>query len=80
MLALTFDDGYKDHYKYVFPTLVKEKIRGFFYPPVNIFKGDVLNVNKPFVSFASTIKLIVCIVLSAPWLNWSEFVGIKVLL
>ena len=46
LLALTFDDGYKDHYKYVFPTLVKEKIRGFFYPPVNIFKGDVLNVNK----------------------------------
>ena len=45
-LLLTFDDGYNDHYKYVFPLLVKEKIKGCFYPPLNIFKEKVLNVNK----------------------------------
>ena len=45
-LLLTFDDGYKDHYKYVFPLLVKEKIKGCFYPPVDILKGKVLDVNK----------------------------------
>ena len=46
LLALTFDDGYKDHFDYVFPTLVKEKIIGFFYPPTDIFKKKILNVNK----------------------------------
>ena len=45
-LLLTFDDGYKDHYEYVFPLLLKEKIKGCFYPPVNIFKGHVFDVNK----------------------------------
>jgi peptidoglycan/xylan/chitin deacetylase (PgdA/CDA1 family) len=45
-LLLTFDDGYIDHYKYVFPLLVKEKIKGCFYPPIDIFKGKVLDVNK----------------------------------
>ena len=45
-LLLTFDDGYSDHYKYVFPLLLKEKIKGCFYPPVNIFKGHVFDVNK----------------------------------
>ena len=28
---LTFDDGYKDHYKYVMPELIKNKISGFFF-------------------------------------------------
>jgi len=46
LMLLTFDDGYKDHYKYVYPTLINEKISGCFYPPVNIFKGEVLDVNK----------------------------------
>lgn len=46
LLLLTFDDGYKDHYNYVFPTLIDEKITGCFYPPIKIFNGDVLDVNK----------------------------------
>ena len=46
LLLLSFDDGYIDHYKYVVPTLVKNKIKGCFYPPINIFKGKLLNVNK----------------------------------
>ncbi len=46
LLLLSFDDGYKDHFNYVFPTLIKEKITGCFYPPTSIFDQKVLNVNK----------------------------------
>jgi hypothetical protein len=44
---LTFDDGYIDHYKYVFPYLLKKKISGVFYPPINTIRRlNVLDVNK----------------------------------
>ena len=44
---LTFDDGYMDHYKYVFPYLVKKKISASFYPPINAIENKiVLDVNK----------------------------------
>lgn len=46
-IFLTFDDGYKDHYNYVLPTLVKHKIKASFYPPQkNIENKIVLDVNK----------------------------------
>jgi peptidoglycan/xylan/chitin deacetylase (PgdA/CDA1 family) len=46
-LLLTFDDGYSDHYKYVFPYLKKKKISGCFYPPTIIFEREkLLDVNK----------------------------------
>ena len=46
-ILLTFDDGYIDHYKYVFPTLKKNNISGIFYPPVQAIKNNkVLDVNK----------------------------------
>jgi peptidoglycan/xylan/chitin deacetylase (PgdA/CDA1 family) len=46
-ILLTFDDGYIDHYKYVFPTLNKNNISGIFYPPVQAIKNNkVLDVNK----------------------------------
>ena len=46
-IFLTFDDGYKDHWEYVFPYLYKKKIPGCFYPPVQVIKKKkVLDVNK----------------------------------
>ena len=44
---LTFDDGYKDHYKYVMPALVKKKISGCFFPSAeNIIKNNVTETSK----------------------------------
>jgi len=44
---LTFDDGYKDHILYVFPELVKRKIKACFFPPVSpIVDREILDVNK----------------------------------
>lgn len=46
-ILLTFDDGYIDHWKYVFPYLREKKITGNFYPPVQVIKNNkVLDVNK----------------------------------
>ncbi|MDR3258501.1 MAG: polysaccharide deacetylase family protein, partial [Fusobacteriaceae bacterium] len=46
-VILTFDDGYKDHYTYVFPILIKYNIKGCFYIPAKCFKEKkVLDVNK----------------------------------
>jgi peptidoglycan/xylan/chitin deacetylase (PgdA/CDA1 family) len=46
-VLLTFDDGYKDHYDYVFPYLIKNKISGSFYPPQKTIENKmVLDVNK----------------------------------
>ena len=45
-ILLTFDDGYYDHYKYVLPYLMKEKISGIFYPTINAIKQKkILDVN-----------------------------------
>lgn len=46
-ILLTFDDGYIDHYQYVFPYLLKKKINGCFYPPILPLQNKmVLDVNK----------------------------------
>ncbi len=46
-VLLTFDDGYKDHFQYVFPILMKNKISGIFYPPQKVVENKiVLDVNK----------------------------------
>lgn len=46
-VLLTFDDGYKDHYTYVLPILIKYNIKGAFYIPAKCFKEKkVLDVNK----------------------------------
>lgn len=44
---LTFDDGYTDHYEYVYPLLHKYGLQGSFYVPAKILAEDaVLDVNK----------------------------------
>jgi peptidoglycan/xylan/chitin deacetylase (PgdA/CDA1 family) len=46
-LLLTFDDGYKDHFEFVFPLLDELKIQGCFFPSAKaILENCVLNVNK----------------------------------
>lgn len=46
-LLLTFDDGYKDHFEFVFPILDKLGIQGSFFPSAKpILEHQVLDVNK----------------------------------
>ena len=52
--VLTFDDGYRDHYDFVFETLVKNNIKGAFYPPVDVvLSNKLLDVNKIHIILAS---------------------------
>ena len=44
---LTFDDGYKDHYKFVLPQLLNRNLHGAFFPPRVAIEDDVvLDVNS----------------------------------
>jgi peptidoglycan/xylan/chitin deacetylase (PgdA/CDA1 family) len=46
-VVLTFDDGYIDHYTYVFPELCRRGLTGAFYPPACAVRDRVmLDVNK----------------------------------
>ena len=46
-IFLTFDDGLKIHYKYVFPLLKRRKINGIFYiPALPFIKKKILKVHK----------------------------------
>lgn len=46
-VILTFDDGYRCHYDYVFPILKKNKIKGCFYPTVRgTLTKKLINVNQ----------------------------------
>ena len=52
--VLTFDDGYIDHYEYVFPTLIENNIKGAFYIPVDTINENVLlDVNLIHIILAS---------------------------
>jgi len=54
-LLLTFDDGFKDHYQYVFPILKKMGINAAFFPPaLPILRNQVLDVHKIHLILAST--------------------------
>lgn len=46
-ILLTFDDGFKDHYQYVFPLLKKMEINAAFFPPaLPIMENLILDVHK----------------------------------
>ncbi len=59
---LTFDDGYKDHYEFVLPELLKRDLHGAFFPPRFSVESDiVLDVNSThyILSCTSDIKQLV---------------------
>ncbi|MDB2603951.1 polysaccharide deacetylase family protein, partial [Planktomarina temperata] len=44
---LTFDDGYSDHYRYVFPALASRGLSGLFFPPrSSLMERKMLEVNR----------------------------------
>lgn len=46
-VILTFDDGFKDHYRYVLPELLKRDIWGIFYIPMSPFiTGELIDVHR----------------------------------
>ena len=54
-ILLTFDDGFKDHFSYVFPILKKLNIQGCFFPVAKpIEKNLVLDVHKIHFILANT--------------------------
>lgn len=54
-LLLTFDDGYSDHFNFVYPVLKNMGIQGSFFIPVGpILESKVLDVNKIHFLLAST--------------------------
>jgi len=45
-LILTFDDGFIDHYRYVYPELAERNLWAIFYIPTSIYNGtDLLDVH-----------------------------------
>ena len=56
-LILSFDDGYYDHYQYVFPVLKKFKLKGIFFPVGKpCLERSILDVNKIHFILDSTNK------------------------
>ena len=52
---LTFDDGYKDHFTFVLPELLKRNLQGSFFPPVKpVIEREILDVNRIHFILAST--------------------------
>jgi len=46
-VLLTFDDGYRDHFDYVYPLLKKKGIKAVFFPPTAaIYLDELLDVNR----------------------------------
>ena len=46
-VVLTFDDGFSDHFRYVFPELVERDIAGIFYVPTRpLVEGILLDVHR----------------------------------
>ncbi|WP_246023745.1 hypothetical protein [Campylobacter taeniopygiae] len=46
-ILLTFDDGFKDHYEFVLPELVKRNLFGLFFIPTGIYgRKKALDVHR----------------------------------
>ena len=57
-ILLTFDDGYIDHFKTVFPILESKGIQGCFFPPaMPVLEYKVLDVHKIHFILASALKI-----------------------
>ena len=57
-ILLTFDDGYIDHFKTVFPILESKGIQGCFFPPAKpVLEYKVLDVNRIHFILASALKI-----------------------
>ena len=41
-VVLTFDDGFKDHFKYVLPELIKRELWGIFYVSTGVYQSNEL--------------------------------------
>lgn len=55
-LLITFDDGYIDHYTYVFPRLAARGLRGAFFPPSQVvLQRRLLDVNRIHYILASVV-------------------------
>ncbi len=55
-VLLTFDDGYADHYQYVFPILVERRISASFFPPSQaVLERRMLAVNKIHFTLAAVL-------------------------
>lgn len=55
---LTFDDGYLDHYQFVFPVLDQYGLQGSFFPPARaIMEHKILDVNKIHFILASGARV-----------------------
>jgi peptidoglycan/xylan/chitin deacetylase (PgdA/CDA1 family) len=53
---LTFDDGYLDHYEYVFPRLVDRQVQGSFFPvSCAALDRQILDANKLHFALASDV-------------------------
>jgi len=55
---LTFDDGYKDHFQFVYPELKKRNLEGTFFPPAGaILENKLLDVNAIHYILASACNI-----------------------
>ena len=57
---LTFDDGYKDHFKYVFPELKQRGLKGSFFPPRDaVLNKKLLDINAIHLTLANCTNFFV---------------------
>lgn len=75
-LILSFDDGYADHYRHVFPVLKRRRLSGVFFPPARaVQERKMLDVNKVhfILACATTTSVLVNYIDTAVELARDEF-------